>query len=130
MNQAERGTGPPSFDRVFLRLSLFSIVPGGIILWIIWGWRYGVAFAATTLLVTLDFLWLARGVRGMVSAKPTKISGAARRALFAFGARTLLLLVGLYAIIRLLSGVGPAIAAGICFPLITLALAGILQTRD
>ena len=130
MNRAEQGTAPLSFDRIFLRFSFLSIVAGGILLWIFWGWRHGLAFAAAGLLVTLDFLWLARGVRVIVSAKPTKISSAARRALFAFGARTLLLLVGLYAIIRVLSGVGPAIAAGICFPLITLALAGILQTKD
>lgn len=120
----------PPFERRFLVLSAFALPLVGLALSLLKGWRGGVVALLTGLLVTADFLWLARGLRVAASPGATVPKGAARDAVLALGSRSLLLLLGLYAILKILPGEGMAGAVGIAVPLSLLVVAGLTGTRS
>lgn len=113
----------------FIRLALATGPAIPALFLLTGGWRASLAAALTFLLVSLDFLWMARGVRAFVSAGSEVRRGALRRALLAFGARSLLLFLGLYGILTVLPGEGIAAAAGIGGPLVLLAVSGAVASR-
>lgn len=94
------------------------------------GGRSAAAATLTGLLVTCDFLWAAAGLRALSAPGDGVPRGVYPRALGAFAGRTVLLLLGLYAILTILPGEGPSAAAGIGVPLILLAVAGLSGARN
>jgi hypothetical protein len=116
------------FRRRFLWLALAGWIVGGIILAPLAGIRMALAFGATFLIVAGDFLWMSYGLeRLMGSAESPR--GVARWFLVGLAFRTLLLLLGVYVILRVLPRESLGVILGIGGPLILLAAAGAFPTR-
>jgi hypothetical protein len=116
-------------ERGFLRLCAVGLPLLSLGFWAASGWRSAIVALLTGILVAADFLWAASGVRVLVTPGSGVPQGALSRALGAFAGRTVLLLLGLYAILKVLPGEGPAAAAGITVPLAALAVAGLSIAR-
>ena len=120
----------PPLERRFLRLCAAGMTILALGLAATTGWRSTATALLTGILVTADFLWAASGVRVLVTPGSGVPRGVLPRALGAFAGRTVLLLLGLYAIVTVLPGEGPAAAAGISVPLAALAVAGLSGARN
>jgi hypothetical protein len=119
----------PPLERRFLRFCAAGMVFLAMAFVATAGWRSAAAALLTGILVTADFFWMASGVRVLVAPGSGVPRGVLPRALGAFAGRTVLLLLGLYAILRFLPGEGLAAAAGISVPLASLAAAGLARGR-
>ena len=119
----------PPLERRFLVLASVGLPLLAAACGIFGGWRSALAAALTGILVTADFLWAASGLRALSAPGTGVPRGVTSRALGAFAGRTVLLLLGLYAILRILPGEGPSAAAGIGIPLALLAVAGVSEAR-
>ena len=118
-----------SFERRFLWMSSVGLPLLALALGLFRGWRGALAGLLTALLVAADFLWMARGLRAVADPGAGVARGALPRAAGALRGRSLLLLLGLYGILRVLPGEGLAAAMGIGAPLALLAAAGLPGTR-
>ena len=94
------------------------------------GWRGGLAALLAASLASADFLWMARGLRLVATPGEGVPRGVTARALGALIGRSLLLLLGFYAILQILPGEGGAVAVGLVLPLALLATAGLLSIRS
>lgn len=94
------------------------------------GWRGGLALLLMGFLVSADFIWIARGLRAVVNPEIRPRPGSGFRAAAGLMGRTLLLILGLYAILNVLPGEGASAAAGIGVPLAALAVAGLAGKRS
>jgi hypothetical protein len=119
----------PPLERRFLRLCAASLPILALGFGAVSGWRSAMVALLTGILVAADFFWAASGVRVLLTPGSGVPQGVMSRALGAFAGRTVLLLLGLYAILEVLPGEGPAAAAGITVPLAALAVAGLSTAR-
>lgn len=116
------------FYRRYLWMCLAGLAAGALAFALISGSKACAAFAATFTLVAGDFLWIAFALgRVLGGAEPGRGAGWALG--LGFLLKTLLLLLGLYGILRLLPGESLGVIAGIGGPLMLLALAGAIRTR-
>lgn len=90
--------------------------------------RAGLAFALTFLLVTFDFLWMAKSLSGLLGNEPLSRSRGIRTALFLV-VKTLLLAGGVYAILKFLPRESLGVILGIGGPLALLSLSGAMRER-
>lgn len=120
----------PPFERRFLALTAAGLPALSLAVGLLRGWRGALAALLTGILVAADFLWMARGLR-LVATPGTEVQrGILGRALGALVGRSLLLLLGFYAILQILPGEGPAVALGLGVPLALLAAAGLTGPRS
>jgi hypothetical protein len=91
--------------------------------WALSGWKTALAFLLTFLLVAGDFLWMSMGIERVLGGGPVP-PGATRILLLGLLLRTLLLLFGVYAILRFLPRESLGVILGIGGPLMLLAVAG------
>ena len=128
----ERPTPGPGLLARFRRGYLVAL---GLLGWLpaaLWGassgWRAGAAALAAAALAGGDFLWVSFSFSPLFA--PGAVSrGAAGRAVSALTLRMALLLLGLYATLRILPGQGGAVAAGLAAPLLAVAAAGVWAAR-
>lgn len=114
--------------RFLLYLGAAGWLPAAVLAWA-QGWRAGVACLATTALVGADFLWISLSFAPLFAPGEAVPKRAAGRALVGMGARMALLLIGLYAILRVLPGQAGAAAAGMAAPLVFAAAAGLTAAK-
>lgn len=114
------------FRRRFLVFSAVGWPAGALALWLVAGWKPACAFALTFLLVAADFLWMAAGLERLLGSGPPP-KGWGRGLLVGMAFRTLLLLLGLYAILTILPRESLGVVLGIGGPLVLLAAAGALR---
>jgi len=122
--------GASQSERLIRRFRLIGgigLPVGTVLLGLLWGGRAALAFLLTYVLITMDFLWMAHGVRRIVTPGKGVPKGALSSGMASFGARVLLILPILYGILIALPGEGPAVAAGIAGPVFILAAAGVLE---
>lgn len=91
-------------------------------------WTSAGAYLLTFLLVAGDFLWLSWSF-GALFRPGAPTGGASARALFALSLRMVLLLLGLYGILRVFPRESLGVSLGIGMPLALLTAAGALMTR-
>lgn len=118
------GVIPLFRKRYGVAMAVAGWLPSALSLWK-WGWKGGIACLVTTLLVGADFYWLTRTFGDLFAPGTAVPKGAAARALFGIGGRMALLLIGLYATLRVLPGQSGAVAAGLAAPLVCIAVAGV-----
>ena len=114
-------------EKKFLWTCACALPPAALLTLWVRGTFGAAAFVLTCSLAIADYLWLARGVRAILSPGRDVPRGIYRRALAASMGRTLLLLIGLYVILRILPEEGPSAAAGILAPLVLLAVASLFS---
>ena len=116
------------FRRRFLRLAFAGLLAGAIALGALVGMRMALAFCATFVIVAGDFLWMSLGLERLLGTAESP-RGVARWFLVGLVFRTLLLLLGVYVILRVLPQESLGVILGIGGPLILLAASGAFPTR-
>lgn len=121
---APDGGGVSRFrTRFLLLMAVAGWVPAALFAWAR-GWGAGLACLGATLLSAGDTLWISYSFAPLFAPGASVPRGAAGRALVGITARMALLLIGLYAILRLLPGQAGAVAVGLAAPLVFVAAAG------
>ncbi len=127
---ANRNEAPGLPQRLRSRFLAACGILGWLPLIFLWrqGWHATVAYAATFLLVAGDFLLISASFGALFV--PGQVGrGAARKAVSGLLLRLVLLILGFYVILHLLSGGALAITIGIVAPLALLAGAGLSLLR-
>ncbi len=114
-------------QRFMVACAVFGWLPLALFAWY-QGGKAAAAYAAAFLLVAGDFLWISNSF-GALFAEGQVGRGVARRVAVSLMLRLVLLILGFYAILHLLSGGALAITAGIVVPLALLTGAGAFLSK-
>jgi hypothetical protein len=117
-----------AFRKRFLVTAAAAWPAGALVLLLLSGWKAGVAFALTFLLVAGDFWWMSLGLSRILGSDEVQ-KGTSRGFLVGLAFRSLLLLLGLYGIFYILPKESLGVILGIGGPLVLLAAAGATATR-
>lgn len=120
----------PLLERRFITFCAAGLPALALGMGLVRGWHGALATLLAGLLAAADFLWMARGLRLVATPGKGVPRGLLGRTLGALVGRSLLLLLGFYAILHILPGEGVAVAAGLGLPLALLAAAGLTGTRS
>lgn len=114
-------TDPSSFDRAVRRRAAILAAAAGLLGALTWGWLVGLSLIAGTAMGLLNFSWMHQGIDALLVAERRK---AVRRLVVKYLARLVLILVFLYAMIRVSFSSLMAALAGLFIVLVALTWEG------